>query len=85
MDSNIIDLQYKYEKPWGNYENFLKGKNYLVKIINIETGHQISLQKHRFRDEHWVILEGECEIIQDKNLYKAGPNDYIFIKKKINT
>ncbi len=62
MDDNSINLQYIQQKPWGNFENFIKSKNYLVKILNIEVGHEISLQKHRFRDEHWVILQGPASL-----------------------
>tara|TARA_X000000950_G_C13406146_1_gene454171 strand:- start:15 stop:380 length:366 start_codon:yes stop_codon:yes gene_type:complete len=81
MDDNSINLQYIQQKPWGNFENFIKSKNYLVKILNIEVGHEISLQKHRFRDEHWVILQGSCIITNGANAHKGKENDYFFIKK----
>ena len=73
---------FEVKKPWGLFKNFLKEKNYLVKILIIEPKEQISYQKHFFRDEHWVILQGKCEIKKNNKITNLKSNDYIFIQKK---
>ena len=35
--------------------------NYLVKKLTIKPNHRLSLQLHKFRSEHWVVVEGTQE------------------------
>ena len=53
--------KYNY-RPWGWWRNLYKGPGYLVKIIFINDGEQLSLQTHKHRDETWVIADGEGEV-----------------------
>ena len=73
---------HKVSKPWGHFQNLVSDKNYLVKIIYINKGHELSLQRHKHRDEHWVILEGECEVKRNNEKILMTKNDYIFIEKE---
>jgi mannose-6-phosphate isomerase-like protein (cupin superfamily) len=50
-------------RPWGGFENIVEGVGYKVKRLVIEPGHRISLQRHRFRAEHWVVVEGTPRVI----------------------
>lgn len=57
----------KVERPWGNYTVIYKGKRFKVKIVEVYPKQRLSLQKHRYRTEHWVIVEGKAKItIGDK-------------------
>ena len=53
------------ERPWGWFETLGDGEGYLVKRLCIRAGQRISLQRHRHRSEHWVVVSGdgqlECE------------------------
>ena len=53
------------QRPWGWFETIGAGEGYLVKRLCIEAGHRLSLQRHRHRLEHWVVVSGsgqlECE------------------------
>lgn len=53
-------------KPWGKYEILTIHENFKVKILTINPGAQLSLQSHRDRDEHWVVVKGEATTIVDK-------------------
>lgn len=44
--------------PWGKYESLHQGNNHQVKLIEVEPGGQLSLQKHRCRSEHWIVVAG---------------------------
>ncbi|MCP9815232.1 phosphomannose isomerase type II C-terminal cupin domain [Synechococcus sp. GreenBA-s] len=52
-------------RPWGWFEALGGGEGYRVKRLWIRAGARISLQRHRHRSEHWVVVAGsgllECE------------------------
>ncbi len=48
----------RIERPWGWYEELGRGDQYLVKRLWIAPGCRISLQRHRYRSEHWVVVSG---------------------------
>ncbi len=66
-------------RPWGKYVNLYKGKNFLIKELEIEYKGILSLQKHFYRSEHWVITEGNPKITLNKKKFPMSPGDYIFI------
>ena len=45
-------------KPWGSYEVLLDEPNYKVKRIVVDAYQRFSLQYHKHREEHWVIVGG---------------------------
>tara|TARA_B100001123_G_C15150193_1_gene963190 strand:- start:1 stop:345 length:345 start_codon:yes stop_codon:yes gene_type:complete len=67
------------EKPWGKYEVLKKGKNYLVKKINVSPGGKLSLQSHKYRSEHWIIVEGTAKVTINKKIYIIKINENIYI------
>jgi mannose-6-phosphate isomerase-like protein (cupin superfamily) len=46
-------------RPWGTYEVLYDGPECKVKRLIIKAGHRISLQSHKFRDEHWLFVSGK--------------------------
>jgi mannose-6-phosphate isomerase-like protein (cupin superfamily) len=50
-------------RPWGEFETLEEGVGYKVKRLVVQPGHRISLQRHRFRAEHWVIVGGTPRVI----------------------
>lgn len=53
-------------KPWGKYEVLCNYPGYKVKILTINPGQRISLQRHKWRDEHWFIVYGAGEFSIDE-------------------
>ena len=49
-------------RPWGNYEQLDCAERYQVKRLLVKPGCELSLQKHKRRAEHWVIVEGVAEV-----------------------
>ncbi len=66
-------------RPWGNYESLIKEKKWQVKLINVKAGESLSLQKHQYRSEHWVVVSGEAnvEINEKKFTLKENQSTYI--------
>ncbi|PIQ61360.1 MAG: mannose-6-phosphate isomerase [Bacteroidetes bacterium CG12_big_fil_rev_8_21_14_0_65_60_17] len=55
MPDNFIDAD---DRPWGRWEEYLNEDGYRVKRIFVAPGERLSLQRHRLRREHWVIVAG---------------------------
>jgi mannose-6-phosphate isomerase-like protein (cupin superfamily) len=69
----------RIERPWGWFENLGDGNGYLVKRLLIRSGARISLQRHRHRSEHWVIVAGEGLLQIDRDPIPATPGTSVFI------
>ena len=70
-----------FYRPWGSYTNLFQGNNFLIKEISIKPKGILSLQKHFYRSEHWVIIKGSPKITLNKKKFFKNPNDTIFIPK----
>jgi mannose-1-phosphate guanylyltransferase/mannose-1-phosphate guanylyltransferase/mannose-6-phosphate isomerase len=50
-----------------------------VKQIVISPHQALSLQSHKHRAEHWIILSGTARITVDESVRDFGPGGYVFI------
>jgi mannose-6-phosphate isomerase-like protein (cupin superfamily) len=66
-------------RPWGWYENLGEGDHYLVKRLWIEAGLRVSLQRHRHRCEHWVVVSGGGELEVEGQRFRAAPGSTLFV------
>src|SRR5581483_985753 len=48
----------RVHRPWGYYESIDMGDRFQVKRIVVVPGGILSLQRHRHRAEHWVVVKG---------------------------
>ena len=70
-----------FYRPWGSYTNLFKGKNFLVKELNVKSKGILSLQKHHHRSEHWLITQGKPLITLNKKKISKSINQSIYIPK----
>ena len=68
-------------RPWGSYINLFRGKNFLVKELNVKSKGMLSLQKHHHRSEHWLITQGKPLITLNKKKISKSVNQSIYIPK----
>ncbi len=68
-----------YYRPWGYYVNLFEGKNFLIKELTVNSKSSISLQKHNYRSEHWMVTKGKPKITLNKKKFFKKVNDSIFI------
>jgi mannose-1-phosphate guanylyltransferase / mannose-6-phosphate isomerase len=66
-------------RPWGYYEAIDSGPTYQVKRLMLKTGARISLQLHRRRAEHWVVVSGQAKVTRDREVMTLGPNQSTYI------
>lgn len=69
-------------RPWGWWKLLLSSTNYKVKEIFVSPKQQLSLQKHRFRRENWLIAEGSGWITVGESRFYAKRGDFFQIKEK---
>ena len=73
--SEIKDIS----SPWGFHKLIIDNKAYKLKILSVNPQSQLSLQKHRFREEHWIVVKGQGEVIIDEKKLEISVGDYIHI------
>lgn len=56
------DTHRRVFRPWGSYEDIDITARFRVKRIIVKPGARLSLQRHRHRSEHWIIVEGEATV-----------------------
>ena len=56
------DAHTRVNKPWGSYEVVEAGERYQVKKLVVKPGARLSLQAHRHRSEHWIVVRGRAEV-----------------------
>ncbi len=55
-------------RPWGYYQSLIVGERFQVKEIVVKPGAMLSLQSHKHRAEHWIVVEGEAEVVVGKTI-----------------
>ena len=71
-------------RPWGNYERLDIGDGYQVKRLTVNPGGILSLQRHQFRSEHWVVVRGEVEVTIGASVKRVLPNGSLEIPAGVN-
>ena len=69
----------KEHRPWGWFESLKLDKCFQVKRIFVKPGAAISLQSHKFRSEHWIVVAGTAKttIGSDIKIIAEGQSVYI--------
>jgi mannose-1-phosphate guanylyltransferase/mannose-6-phosphate isomerase len=67
-------------RPWGKYEVLIDGPRHKVKRITVYPGSKLSLQSHKFRAEHWVVIKGKARVVNGENLLVLRENESTYIK-----
>ncbi|UCC95851.1 MAG: phosphomannose isomerase type II C-terminal cupin domain [Candidatus Omnitrophota bacterium] len=71
----------KAQRPWGSYTILNKGKGFKVKLVEVSPHKKLSLQQHKFRSEHWVVVEGQARITNGNTVCYLKENESAYIPK----
>ena len=68
-----------FERPWGTFEIFATAPHYQVKRLTVFPKGKLSLQSHKHRSEHWVVVCGTAEVTngEKKIILKENESTYI--------
>jgi len=93
MTGKVRDLVRRYEergdpvtqfhtqvhRPWGSYTVLEEGKCFKIKRVAVNPKKRLSLQLHRHRSEHWIVVTGTAEIdLGDRKLHLSA-NESTFV------
>lgn len=70
-----------YNKPWGFYKSSILTTHAQSKIITVFPKGELSLQEHKKREEHWVIIKGSGVVVIGESEILAQPGKHFFIPK----
>lgn len=66
-------------RPWGCFESLVSKKTFQVKRISVNPGAALSLQSHRFRSEHWIVVQGNAKVTINKETKFMETGEYVFV------
>jgi mannose-1-phosphate guanylyltransferase len=75
------DNHRKIYRPWGYFDSIETGKGFKVKRIFVNKGAKLSLQKHAYRAEHWVVVNGTALVTCGKKTFILKENQSTYIPR----
>lgn len=68
-------------RPWGIYRVLEEGPNFKIKCIVVNPGAKLSMQMHKHRSEHWVVVSGTAKITNGTQDIELQANQSTYIPK----
>lgn len=69
------------QRPWGCYTVLDDSSTHKVKRIEVSPQRRLSYQRHKYRAEHWFIVQGAADVTLDGQVERLGPGDAIDIPR----
>jgi len=66
-------------RPWGSYQDIDRGERFRAKRLSVKPGGKLSLQSHKRRAEHWVVVKGIAEVTLDGKVMTLNENESVYI------
>jgi mannose-1-phosphate guanylyltransferase/mannose-6-phosphate isomerase len=73
----------KVFRPWGWYDSIESGENFQVKKLHVAPGCKLSLQKHHYRSEHWVVVSGVATATNGEKILNLAKGESTFIPQGV--
>ena len=70
-------------RPWGTYSILEEEAGFKIKKIVVRKGASLSLQKHTYRSEHWVVIKGRAKVTLGEQEMLLAPNQSVFVPKGV--
>lgn len=71
----------KTYRPWGYYRVLYDIPGTKVKELVVDSGKQLSMQRHQMRSEYWKVTEGMARIINDTGSTTLGVHGSYFVAR----
>jgi mannose-6-phosphate isomerase len=81
MSGEAAETARRVDKPWGHELIWAHTDAYVGKILVIETGRRLSLQKHEIKDESILVMSGRLRLFLEDDagevrIEELGPGDH---------
>ena len=72
-------LHREVHRPWGSYDSIDQDDGFQVKRIKVKPGARLSLQSHKHRAEHWIVVRGTARVTRDNDVFELHANQSTYI------
>lgn len=76
---NLLNEHTFEERPWGRFEVLRDTEFFKSKVIHVNPSQQLSYQSHSKREEHWLITQGEGEVVLNDKVIPVAAGTYVKI------
>lgn len=77
----LTDIHRTAYRPWGYYTVLEESANFKIKRIVVNPGAKLSMQMHKHRSEHWVVVSGVATITNGEVEFTLNENQSTYIPK----
>jgi len=77
--ASLTEVHRTAYRPWGGYASVLSGDRVQVKRLFVKPGKKLSLQKHPYRAEHWIVVRGTAEVTVAGSVTLLSENQSIYL------
>ena len=74
-------MTYLEDRPWGSFNVLLDASDFKVKVLRVHSNGILSLQSHEYRDEHWVVVQGEGRVVQGDEVLEVRRGSYVYVPR----
>jgi mannose-1-phosphate guanylyltransferase/mannose-6-phosphate isomerase len=78
---HLTETHLTVHRPWGIYRVLEEGPNFKIKCIIVNPGAKLSMQMHKHRSEHWVVVSGIAKITNGTQEIQLEANQSTYIPK----
>ena len=79
LKSPLYKIFQTVHRPWGTYTVLQEYDSFKIKRIEVKPNSKLSLQSHKFRSEHWIVVSGVAHITLGENVSRLETNQSIYI------
>ena len=76
----ITKYHRQVHRPWGSYTVLEDAEFFKIKRVTVKPGQQLSLQHHRHRSEHWVVVSGTAQVELDGETRVLQKGESTFVR-----
>jgi mannose-1-phosphate guanylyltransferase/mannose-6-phosphate isomerase len=75
----LVETHLTVQRPWGSYTVLEERAHFKIKSILVKPHQRLSLQKHQFRSEHWIVVSGIASVTNENVSFKVKANESTYI------
>lgn len=80
LNSELHNIHLTGYRPWGSYTVLEDREGFKIKRIEVNPGKRLSLQKHFYRNEHWIVIDGVATVTIGDKIEVLKENESTYIK-----
>ena len=71
------------KRPWGTFQILMEQTGFKIKKLALNPGGRLSLQSHKHRTEHWVVVSGKAKITRGQGVEILTSNQSTYIPANV--